>query len=209
MSLIASKLPKALAVACAPGVTPGLWAEILDPFLWQWGIKTPRKIAAFIGQVSIESAGFSTLEENLNYSAERLCQVWPSRFSLGSLAADVCSHHPEILANNVYCRRMGNGNPESGDGWTFRGAGLLQLTGRENQTRFASYVHMLPENVGAYLRTPRGAAEGACWAWSQLFDANPAAEAWMITAISKKINGGVEGLQARIDMSNRVLKVLS
>lgn len=210
MSLIAKKLPKALAIACAKGVTPGLWAEILDPFLWQWGIRTPRKIAAFIGQVSIESAGFSTLEENLNYSAERLAAVWPTRFSGANLPyASVCAYNPEFLANRVYCDRMGNGDVASGDGWTFRGAGLIQLTGRANQSKFAAYCKMLPENVGAYLRTPKGAAESACWAWTQLLDLNPAAEAWMLTAISRKINGGDEGLAARIEMCNRVLKAIS
>lgn len=207
MSLINAKLPKALAIACAKGVTPGLWAEILDPFMWQWGVNTPRKMAAFIGQVSIESAGFSTLEEDLNYSAARLCQVWPSRFNREEAAA--AAHGPQIIANIVYCDRMGNGGESTGDGWTFRGAGLIQLTGRENQSKFGSYVKMLPENVGAYLRTPKGGAEGACWAWSQLFDLNPAAEAWMLTAISRKINGGDEGLEQRLDMCNRILKAVS
>lgn len=208
MTLLNAKLPKALAVACAPGVTPGLWAEILDPYLWQWGLRTPRKVAAFIGQVSIESAGFTTMEENLNYSADRLCQVWPSHFP-SVITANDCAHMPERIASIVYSSRMGNGDEASGDGWTFRGAGLIQLTGRYNQTKFAAYCEMTPESIGDYLRTPKGAAEGACWAWTQLFDLSPAAEAWMISAISKKINGGVEGLQARIDMCNRVLKVVS
>lgn len=210
MSLINAKLPKALEIACAKGVTPGLWAEVLDPFLWQWGIKTPRKIAAFIGQVSVESAGFSTMSEDLNYSAERLCQVWPSHFTgpVGAASALYCAHNPERLANVAYADRMGNGEETTGDGWTFRGAGLLQLTGRDNQSKFADYCKVVPEKIGDYLRTPRGAAESACWAWVTLFDLNPAAEAWFLTAISRKINGGDNGLQQRIAMSNAVLKVI-
>jgi putative chitinase len=206
--LINRVLPTALSVACTKGVTPGLWAQMLDPFMWQWGIKTPRKIAAFIGQVSIESAGFSCVEENLRYSADRMCQVWPSHFPAGAggATARACEHNPEMLANVVYAERMDNGDFYSGDGWTFRGAGLIQLTGRENQTKFALYKRIVPERVGDYLRTPKGAAESACWAWSQLFDLNPMAEGWFLTSISRKINGGDEGLQARIALCNAILK---
>ena len=207
--MIAAKLPKALALACAKGVSPGLWAEILDPFLWQWGIRTPRKIAAFVGQVSVESAGFTVLEENLNYSAERMAVVWPSRFVGKPGLAEVCEYKPKALANVVYADRMGNGPPSSGDGWTFRGAGLIQLTGRSNHSKFAAYCNLPVLKVGDYLRTPKGAAESACWAWSQLFDLNPAAESWFITSISRKINGGDGALQQRIDLSNRILKAIS
>lgn len=203
MPALDTKLAPALAVACAKGVSPDLWASVLEPFMWQYGINTARRIAAFVGQVGVESAGFTALEEDLYYSADRLCVVWPSRFAPGSLEATACARQPEKLANIVYANRMGNGNEASGDGYRFRGAGLIQLTGRENQTAFAQKTKVLPENVGDYLRTPKGAAESACWFWSDR-SLNTQADGWCLTFISLAINGGGEGRQQRIDLCNKV-----
>lgn len=185
------------------------WASVLLPWLASGGITTPRRLAAFLGQVSIESAGFTVLTENLNYSAERMCQVWPGHFSLpdGISLGIQCEHRPAVLANVVYCNRMGNGDGNTGDGWRFRGAGLIQLTGRANQTRFAAAAKVDPETVGDYLRTPRGAAQSAVWFWTTN-NLNALADGWFVTAISRRINGGDEGLQTRLGLCNTIRAAL-
>jgi putative chitinase len=218
-------LEPTIASVASRGVNPGLWAQTLDPFMSRYAINTPNRIAAFVGQCAVESFGFSVLEENLNYSAARLCQVWPDHFAgPDSPDATLCARHPARLANIVYANRMGNGGMETGDGWRFRGSGLMQLTGRANFEAFAKATHIndlaraqgiVPQelDLGAktdipgvttlpeYVRTPKGAAESACWFWSQK-RLNTLADAWMLTVMSRTINGGDSGLDHRIGLCN-------
>ena len=92
----------------------------------------PDRLIEFLGECAHESAGFRRLEENLNYSsAERIRAVWPSRFRMLS-DAEPFVRNPEALANRVYANRLGNGDEESGDGWRYRGRGLIQITGCDN-----------------------------------------------------------------------------
>lgn len=97
--------------------------------------QTPYRLTEWMGEMAHESAGFQRLTENLTYSsADRLRAVWPSRFpDLASAAPYV--RNPERLANRVYASRLGNGPESSGDGWRYRGRGLIQLTGRDNYRR--------------------------------------------------------------------------
>lgn len=90
--------------------------------------------AHILGQCHHESAGFTRMEENLNYSAARLRQIFPKYFD--EIQAKYAAGNPQAIANKVYANRMGNGPEQSGDGWNHRGLGPLQLTGKENQTRF-------------------------------------------------------------------------
>ena len=93
--------------------------------------ETPLRVAHFMAQVLHETGGLTIQFENLNYSAERLPKVWPSRFKpKGPLNPIDYAHNPEKLANEVYGGRMGNTGPN--DGFTYRGRGLLQLTGKES-----------------------------------------------------------------------------
>jgi len=94
-----------------------------------FGVNTPKRIAHFLSQIGHESGGFRISVENLSYTAARMMQVWPSRFPNLEIASQY-AHNPEKLGNFVYANRMGNGNAASGDGFRFRGRGLLQLTGR-------------------------------------------------------------------------------
>ena len=96
----------------------------------KFDINTKRRIAAFLANVAHESGSLRHNEENLNYSAERLMQVFPRYFRGRNVWA--YNHHPELIANVVYSSRMGNGDSRSGDGWKFRGRGLIQLTGKDN-----------------------------------------------------------------------------
>lgn len=200
-----ASLPEVMRVA-APAIDPGhqiQWAKaLLDP-MRSSGITTPRRIAAFLAQCSIESAGFRVLEENLHYSAERLCQVWPGRFPTLASALG-CARDPEALANFVYGERMGNTAPD--DGWRYRGAGLLQLTGKDNYARFAMFTKQPVDDMPNYVRTVAGAAMSAAWFWSDR-KLNYFADGWAITSLSQRVNGGAMSAADRIAMSNRALAV--
>jgi putative chitinase len=128
------------AIAPAAG---GAWATALTGAATVFGITaTPRRMAAFVAQLSYESAEFTATVENMNYTASRIVQVWPTRFA-NQLAAAPYAHRPERLANRVYANRMGNGDAASGDGWKYRGRGPIQLTGKSAYRR-ASQVLGLP-----------------------------------------------------------------
>lgn len=170
------------------------------------GITTSRRIAAFLGQCCVESGGFLVLEENLSYSAERLCQVWSGRFPT-TAAAEACAFQPEALANQVYADRMGNGNIQSGDGWRFRGRGLIQLTGRANYEQFAKAAHLGLDEVVQIAATPPGAAETAAWFWTAN-DLNGLANAWSIDLITRKLNGGTTDAARRSQLSVAALRAI-
>lgn len=193
------------AVAPSSKVHPQDWADALEPFMVSSGITTSRRVAAFVGQVSRESEGFSVLTESLNYSAARLVEVWPSHFSAAT--AEIYANHAVSIANHVYANRMGNGNEASGDGWKYRGAGLIQLTGKANQTEFAVDCH-IQGDIGDFLRTMRGAAESACWFWSKN-GLNNLADAWSITQITGRVNGGIADATNRVNLSNAAMKVFA
>jgi putative chitinase len=194
--------------ATAPDLTitqAAAWAGAIAPVLGD--INTPRRIAAFIGQCAVESGYFTTTGENLRYThAERICAVWPSRFATPADAAPF-ANNPEALANSVYANRMGNGAPDSGDGWRFRGLGLIQITGREEYTAFALSIGRSVEDAAAYAATPEGAAASAVWFWGWK-NLNDLADEWFLTAITMRVNGGVIGLSDRVKACNAALAVL-
>ena len=110
---------------------PARWVGALNAAMVKFEINTPVRAAAFLAQTAHESAEFRTLVENLNYSAAGLCKTWPNRFASLDFAKPY-DRNPELIANYVYAKRLGNGDVASGDGWRFRGRGLIQLTGRGN-----------------------------------------------------------------------------
>jgi putative chitinase len=186
-----------LAVAC-PG-TPKAellrWVEPIQKACARFEINNVRRVAAFIAQMAHESAGFTRLEENLNYTAKRLTQVWPGRFPTIDAAAPY-ARNPEKLANKVYGGRMGNGPESSGDGWRFRGGGPLQVTGAENWKRFSKALGMKLEQALAYGRTREGGVMAAAWFWESN-DINRLADTPGVADESKRINGGTNGLADR------------
>jgi putative chitinase len=198
-------------VAIAPHLSASLadaWGSALADPMKSSGITTPRRVAAFLGQIAVESFGFTELEENLNYSAGRLEVVWPKRFPAGSPNIDRCARNPEALANAVYCDRMGNGDEASGDGWTYRGRGLIQITGRANYEALAKADARAADPD--WLTTPAGAAVSACWFWTTRKPSlNLLADNWELTAITRAINGGTEGLEERISLSATASRWLS
>jgi len=201
-------LDRALA-AVAPhlsNVDRAAWIAALAEPMRKAAISTPRCVAAFLGQCAFESDGFRSLEENLSYSAGRLCQVWPGRFP--TLAgAEACAFQPEAIANQVYADRLGNGAPPTGDGWRFRGRGLLQLTGRSTYERFAHAMSLKLDDAVGHAATRKGAAEGAVWFWS-VNNLNDLAETWSIDLITRKINGGAIGSAERIRLCEAALHLM-
>jgi putative chitinase len=182
------------------------WYQALATILPDYDIDTPPRVAAFIAQCAHESANFKFLSENLNYRAESLMRVWPSRFPSIELARQYAMQ-PEKIANKVYSSRMGNGDEASGDGWRYLGRGLIQLTGKDNYSNFAMSIDTPLEQIPEYLQTFEGAVQSACWFW-ETNNLNQWADAGDILTLTKRINGGTIGLDDRIKHYNHALHVL-
>ena len=180
------------------------WLEPLNGTFQKYDVNTPKRQAAFIGQCAVESANFTRLQENLNYSAQRLTQVWPSRFPNINMAESY-AHNPEKLADFVYAGRMGN--LQDGDGWKFHGRGLIQLTGRENYANCGSGVGVDLIDNPDLLLTPKYAALSAGWFWNRK-QLNLLADSGDIETMTKRINGGLTGLNERIAKITKALQVL-
>ena len=180
------------------------WEIPLNQVFVKYDIDTPKRQAAFIGQCSYESANFTHLQENLNYSAQRLMQVWPSRFPNINMA-EAYAHNPEKLADFVYAGRMGN--LQDGDGWKFHGRGLIQLTGRENYANCGSGVGVDLIDNPDLLLTPKYAALSAGWFWNRK-QLNLLADTQEYGTMTRRINGGTTGLDERIVRITKALEVL-
>lgn len=182
------------------------WHVALAQLLPEYEIDTPHRIAAFLSQCAHESGGFVALRENLNYRWQTLRKIFPKYFPSDELAQRYAGKQADI-ANLVYANRMGNGAPESGDGYRFCGRGLIQLTGRENYTWFAASLGISVEEAAEYLETFEGAAQSACWFW-ETNKLNQWADAGDMTTLTKRINGGTIGLEDRIKHYKHALHVL-
>jgi putative chitinase len=185
------------------------WFDALSQLLPDYEINTPQRIAAFIAQCSHESGGFTSLQENLNYKPATLRKLFGKYFPTDALAEEYCSkpNKQEAIANRVYASRMGNGNEASGDGYKYRGRGLIQLTGKSNYIAFADSLEISPENASDYLATFEGAAQSACWFW-EANNLNQWADKGDIVTLTKRINGGTIGLEDRIKHYEHALQVL-
>ena len=157
-------------------------------------LNTTLRQAYFFSQLAHESAVFTVMEENLNYSATGLLKVFPKYFNSSNVQS--FARDPQAIANRVYANRMGNGTEESCDGWRYRGRGFIQLTGKSNYQAFARSVNMSMEDVIAYAGTIEGAAASAAWFWNQN-KLNRFADAGDYTGLTRAINGGLNGLEHR------------
>ncbi|MCH8103756.1 MAG: glycoside hydrolase family 19 protein [Chloroflexi bacterium] len=175
------------------------------------GILTPLRLAHLFGQCAHESMGFTHTIESLSYSADRLMAVWPSRFQHITFARQY-ARQPKKLANYVYARRMGNGDPTTDDGWRYRGRGYLQLTGRANYRRAGKALgidlEVAPERAtdpeiawqiaASYLATrSRSGKTALVWA-----------DADNVKMVTRIVNGGLNGLADRIARTGRALDTL-
>ena len=185
------------------------WYEACVAILPEYEINTPQRVAAFIAQCAHESGGFKALKENLNYKAATLRKIFPKYFPTDEMAAQYAAlpNKQEAIANLVYANRMGNGAPETGDGYRYCGRGLIQLTGKDNYTWFAASLEIPVEEAAEYLQTFEGAVQSACWFW-ETNNLNQWADKGDILTLTKRINGGTIGLDDRIKHYNHALHVL-
>ena len=185
------------------------WHSALSQLFPDYNINTSQRIAAYVAQCAHESGNFMVLKENLNYRAPTLRKIFPKYFPTDAMANEYASkpNKQEAIANLVYANRMGNGPPESGDGWRYAGKGLIQLTGKSNYTWFAESLQISVEDASEYLLTFEGAAQSACWFW-ETNNLNQWADKGDIVTLTKRINGGTIGLDDRIKHYEHALHVL-
>jgi len=171
-----------------------------------YSINTLLRQSAFLAQVGHESGGLIYKEENLNYSAEALQSVFPKYFP-NSKIASAYARQPKKIANRVYANRMGNGDEQSGEGWKYRGYGLIQITGKDGFLSFAKEFAMTLDEVIDYLRSDLGAAMSAGWFWNKK-KLNELADKELFKQICKRVNGGLNGYKDRKELYARAKREL-
>jgi putative chitinase len=183
------------------------WLQPLNDTFAKFEINTPARMASFIGQCQHESGNFKFLEENLNYSAARITQVWP-RIPLAK-AQEAVAKGKAAIAELIYGHRADLGNTKDGDGGAFFGRGIVQLTGRANYTAFANGIGK-PEIIEnpSLVATPEYACLSAGWFWNTR-KLNAYADTGDYTTMTKRINGGVLGLAERQNNIKKALSVLT
>ena len=173
--------------------------------LEDYDINTPKRIAYFMAQCHHESGGFVFVSENLNYKASGLVKVFPKYFDESTARA--YEKQPQKIANRVYANRMGNGDEASGEGFKYAGKGIIQLTGKDNYTRFAQSLEISVEDAAEYMKTFEGAAQSACWFW-ETNNLNKFADAGDLKTMTRVINGGYKGMEDRELQFARISKLL-
>jgi putative chitinase len=164
----------------------------------KFNITNPLRLAHFLAQCGHESAGFKAIQENLNYSADGLKKIFPKYFP-GNLSEGY-ARNPEKIASKVYGGRMGNGDETTKEGFKFRGRGYIQLTGKDNYTRFGKFIGEDTVANPDLVATKYPLASAAFF-----FDSNKLWEICdrgsddaTVTAVTKRVNGGTIGLPDRI-----------
>jgi putative chitinase len=175
-----------------PSGTAATWAPIFERYMQadMFGLGN-EEMADFISQVLHESAMLTRLEENMDYRAQRITEVWPSRFPTIEAAAPY-AHNPEALANKVYGGRMGNTEP--GDGWRYRGRGLIGVTGKYNYQMLTDLCGVDFVSNPDLLSTPASALLTAKVWWAKKIPFSAVGDVERVTRI---VNGGTTGLEDR------------
>jgi putative chitinase len=173
-------------------------APALDAAAFEAGCTTPLRVRQFLAQWSVESAGFTRLVESLNYAPEALLRLWPRRVlpATAQLFGRTGAHPADqtAIANTVYGGRMGNVGP--GDGWRFRGRGWAQLTGRANYAKAGLALGLDLVDDPDQAATPEISGRVCAWYWTA-HDLNAAADRDDLEAVTRGVNGGLNGLGDR------------
>lgn len=171
-------------------------AKKYKTLLDKYEVNTPLRLAHFFAQLHHES-GLKPISENLNYRASGLIRIFRKYFT--DLEAIKFANKPEKIANRVYANRMGNGDEKSGEGWKYRGRGFLQITGKHNYFRLANDTDIdCLKNPDLLLQEPN-AMISALWFW-KLNNLNEIADKNNIVLLTKRINGGSNGLEHRLKL---------
>jgi putative chitinase len=193
-------------VLLAAGVSPataGTWSKVFAAVIGDDTFsKGMEEVDDFLGQVLHESSMLERLEENLNYSAPRMCKVWPARFPTLE-AAEPYARNPIHLANKVYGGRLGNVEPN--DGWNYRGRGLLQVTGRDNYTAVGQAIGVDLEECPDLLAEPEYALRASIAWWEGHV---PDSVMGDIVRVTKRVNGGTVGLADRQHLTDEAREAL-
>jgi putative chitinase len=203
--IVTAQQIKAILPQC---MDPATWAKALNIACPQFGIDTPWRMAAFIAQVGHESVQLNRRRENLSYSVRALMNTWPRRFPTEQSATPY-ARNPEKLANYVYAGRLGNGDTASGDGWRYRGGGLIQLTGRTNYREAGEAIGVALEEAPQKIEQPDVAARSSAW-WWQAHGCNDLADAGEFDKITETINGpAMLGAAARRELWAKAKLILA
>ena len=205
--MLTAHLLKQVFPLCAD---PAGWTQALNPALERYQINTRARLCSFLAQTGHESGQFNRLVESLNYkTAGRLMKVWPRRFPTQGSAIPYVGNESK-LANFVYANRLGNGDSASGDGFRFRGRGIIQITGRSNYAAVGNELKLpLVEDPDRLLGTEI-AALAAAWFWhsrglNALADDNTGDDDLEdFTEITRRINGGTVGIKDRLLAFNAI-----
>jgi len=188
------------------GINPD-WLPWLQKACDKYSIDNTNRQAAFLGQCMHESNNFKVLQENLHYSANGLKAVWGSRFTTDELA-NKYANHPDMIASKVYANRMGNGDEESGDGWKYRGRGIIQCTGKDLYKTLSDALNIdLVNDPDMLLQMPY-ATMSAGWFWNKK-GLNSLSDMRDYKEMTKRINGGFNGLDDRIAKIEQARQVLT
>ena len=190
------------------------FVQPLNQAMEMYGINTRYRIVAFLAQIGHESSHLNHTTENLNYSAKALRMVFGSHFQTNEIAVEY-ARNPEMIANHVYANRLGNGNEASGDGWKYRGRGLIQLTGKENYKAVSAALKedflTHPEKLSEPLYASLSAAW--FWVWKGLNELSDHLayynEEEIFKRITKRINGGLNGLGDRLSLYRHAKQLIS
>ncbi len=187
------------------------FVDVINKIAPKYSINTPVRMAMFLAQVLHESGGFNRLRESLGYTPQRLVEVFPSRFKTVAQAKIVTDKGQVAIGDSIYGGRMGNGI-NNGDGYKYRGGGLLHTTGRNNYTTAskalnANGVKIDLVNKPEDIIKPEIAVESAMIFWKDN-NLNSLADKNMITEATKVVNGGTNGLADRKSLYSKAISVL-
>ena len=176
----------------------------LNQLMQEYQIDTEMRAAHFLAQVLHESVHMKTVQENLNYSEQALLRVFGKYFTFSQ--AKAYAGKPEKIASRVYGGRMGNGDESTGDGWRYRGRGLIQLTGKSNYRKFSDWIGndvvAQPDRVATDY-----AVHSAVYYWTSN-NLNRYADQDDVKQITRAINGGLNGLADRNALLDKAKQLL-
>lgn len=174
-----------------------------------FGIDGPIRLSNFLGQAKQECENFTVFTENLNYSGTALWSLFHTHFA-DAAEADTFARQPEKIANRIYANRMGNGDEVSGDGWSYRGRGALQTTGRNNYKLLGDFLGIdliaNPDLVATDYQLASAAfffKNNNLWAVC-----DKGVDIATVTILTTKVNGGTTGLTNRIQYTQEFYNLL-